>query len=539
MSRGIDLTLRVIAQSKNTAAVGLLESAFLSTSELVRKLAGNILVSRRSGQGLEAVIRNFDPFDADAVELVNSNRDKIIPGLHGALVDQDPTLARQAFRLAYTQNFYEVLPTLAAYCLGPGSQDKSGVALNANFLKMLDRYVAAMDKNDPAEHHLLHKLVLPELTKILTPKIKEYRFAKHELTLVVFLRLYPFFLEAGNDRDMYLQLRLPNSPIYVTAYRRLLKESEDYLFQLVIRCLDRLNPPSLILQVVAERADAPFLTVLFKSITKPLPLELKTNLAKLPPLTWIGQMDSFLNKIDADAQCGFVLFLQNLNLKPDELQTYLLKIFENGKEAGRVAALSALADFSGKEVDQVFWDASGDTDPTVQVEALHLLNAREVPGAASRIIQFAESPHEEVRNTIQKLLPNFRFDRFMQTFDKLDDEHRRRMFRVVKQLDKQTADELSKMLSLGEPLLKAKALLCINYCVEIVPLVEDALCDVLMHGEVPTLRCKAAEHLVAGQREEGRVVLIQALHRDASPEVREAAKKSLENRPAPWHHDGG
>lgn len=538
MTRGIDLTLQVIARSKNQAAAGLLETAFQSTSTTVRKLAGKILVSRRTGQGLEAIIRHFDPADPEKVELVNSHRERLISGLYGAIVHEDPTLARQAFRVAYTQKFYEVLPTLAAYCLGPGRQDKSGLSLNADFLKFLDRYTESLENNDPVEHQLLYNTVLPEFVRILVQKVQEYRVSRHELILTVYLRIYPFLSEAGNDRELYLQLRLPNSPVHIAVYRRLIKESDTYLFQFIKRCLDRLNPPPIIPQIIAERAAPPFLESVFRCIKKPLSLEIKANLANLPPLTWISQIDSFLSQIDADAQCGLVLLLQNIKLKDEELQTYLLKIFEHGKEEGRVAALSALAAFSGAEINRLVWDASGDDDPSVQIEALTQLNTREIPGAASRIIQFAESPHEEVRNTIHRLLPSFRFGRFMQTFDHLDDEHRRRMFNIVRLLDKHTPRELQKILSTGEPILKAKALLCLDYCKEVIPLVEDALCDVLMEGEVPALRCKAAAFLAAGQRESSRAVLVQSLHRDASAEVRDAAKKSLESRPTYWKQDG-
>jgi hypothetical protein len=212
---------------------------------------------------------------------------------------------------------------------------------------------------------------------------------------------------------------------------------------------------------------------------------------------------------------------------------------ENGHAKARLAALTALAAFTGADVDRIVWNASGDAEPTVQVEALTQLNTRDIPGATSRIMQFVSSPHEEVRDTIQKLLPNFRFSRFMQTFEQLDNEHRRRMFNVVRKLDKHAATELSAMLRLGEPVSKAKALLCIDYCLEIVPQVEDALCDVLAHDELPKLRCKAAEQLVAGRQESSRMALVQALHRDADPEVRESAKTSLKSRMPSWNQHGG
>jgi hypothetical protein len=530
MTRGIDLTFQVLAQSKNQAATGLLESAFHSTNVLARKLAGNILISRRSGKGLDAIIRNFDPADPDLVKLINVNREKLMSGLHGTIVDKDTELARQAFQLAYSQSFYEVLPTLAAYCLGPGSQETSGASLHGDFLKFLDKYTAALDKNDPSEHHLLYNTVLPELTKILIQKIGEYRYTRHELSLTVYLRLYPFLTDAGVGHDLYLQLRLSNSPVYVAAYRRLLQDSEPYVFHVITRCLDRLNPPPIVSLIISERADIPFLDALFRGIKLPLTLEHKTNLAKLPPLTWINQIDDFLDQFDVDAQCGLVVLLQNANLPEEESRTHFLNIFEHGKGAGRVAALSALAQCSGANIDRLIWEAAGDSDPAVQVEAMTQLNSRKIAGAMTRIMQFVESPHEEVRKAVKKLLPSFRFDRFIQTFDQLDDDSRRRMFGIVRMLDKRTPDELTKMLHSDETILKAKALLCIDYCLDIVPLVEDALCDILIHEEMPTLRSKAAELLVAGQQETSRSMLVQALHRDVNPVVRDAARKSLEER---------
>ena len=539
MARGIDLTLRVVAKSKNQAAVTALEAAFLSTNDVLRKLAGNILVSRRSGQGLEIIFRNFDPTVPDLVALVNENRKRLIPGLQGAIVDKDVTLARRAFRLAYTQNFYEVLPTLTAYCLGPGAQEGGSFSLSYDFLKFLNKYTAALEKNDPSEHQLLYNFLLPEFAKILTQKIKEYRFSKHELTLTVYLRLYPFFAESGVDRDLCLQLWLSNSPVYVAAYRRLVKDSESYLFQLIIRCLERLNPPPIIPQIISERADIPFLASLFRSIKKPLSLELKTNLANLPPLAWVNQIDSYLDQFDPEAQCGLVLLVQNMALTEDQIQTVLLKIFEHGNGEGRVAALSALVTFQGARIDRLIWDAAGDEDPMVQIEALTQLNMREIPNAMSRIMQFVESPYEAVRDTIQRLFPNFRFNRFMEMFDQLDEGNRRHMFNIVRHLDKQTPKELSKMLNLGEPMDRAKALLCIDFnSREIVPLVEDALCDTLVRDEVSQLRRKAAELLVAGNRSESRSTLVQALHRDENPDVRAAAKTSLENRPTQWQQGG-
>jgi HEAT repeat protein len=150
-----------------------------------------------------------------------------------------------------------------------------------------------------------------------------------------------------------------------------------------------------------------------------------------------------------------------------------------------------------------------------------------------RLLQFADSPHEQVRETVFELLPNIRFDRFFQTFDKISEEQRRTLFKLVKVMDPETVNELAKLLAESEPLVKIKALLCIGYG-DLVPALEDAVCGVLTDGETPLLRIAAAKLLAKGRREMSRSILVQALHRDNDPVVRAAAKTSLENRPVAW-----
>jgi len=56
----------------------------------------------------------------------------------------------------------------------------------------------------------------------------------------------------------------------------------------------------------------------------------------------------------------------------------------------------------------------------------------------------------------------------------------------------------------------------------------------LMNAEKPAVRVKVATLLAAGRREFSRGTLVQAFHRDTHPDVRAAAKQSLENRPTQW-----
>ncbi|MDR3183171.1 MAG: hypothetical protein LBT89_09695 [Planctomycetaceae bacterium] len=529
MAGGVDLTFQVLKATQNQAANGLLTAAFKSSNEDIRKVAGITLMSRKGGSGIDTIINDFDPDDEFLVGLIRDNRSKMIPGLRTAVVGSDTMLAKQAFRIAYSQSIYEVLPSMFAYCFGPGSQDKNFVHRQNEMLKFCDRYIEALERKESHERHLLVHTIFPELVKTIRTKVKEFRHDANELTLKVFLRFYPFFSDV--ESELKQVLRIASTPVYLAAYRRLLSDNDVYLFQFIARCLDRFNPPPLILQVIATRFDMQFLPFIFRQIKEPLPMEIQTNLGNLPPVEWLEQIGAVFDKLDGEALQGFVTFLQYLPMSDADMEAYLLRVFYHGQGVGRIAAFNALKPMKNEKTDRLVWDAAGDTDPDIQVEALTELTSRNLPGMSSRIIQFASTPNVRVRETIQKLLPNFKLVWFMEVFDKLDDERRRKMFDVVRHLDERIGEKLSIMLEAGDEVAKQRALVCLDYCSDLVQQSEKALCWLLQNGDLREFRLKCAELLINGKTDESRSALVQAFHRDSDADIRNAAKMSLENRP--------
>jgi HEAT repeat protein len=426
--------------------------------------------------------------------------------------------------------FFEIIPSLLSIFQDQESTEDIQNSLAEKIQKLVEKFVNALEERK--NRHRLYDVILPEIVSILTRGLKNYHRNDPDLLLLVSLQLYSFLTEERAAGLLQL-LKRPSSMLSGTIHRVLSSKKDPFIFRFLVQCLDKNDPPPLALSVLSKRTDLPFITFFLSNLKNPLSETIKSNLAQIPPLSWLNAPQNLLNQLNEEAQSGMVELVQNLNFSETEIQSKLIDIFHHGKGKCRLDALTLLATFSGERIDQLIWDAGGDSDPNVQAEALSLLSKRNIPNASSRILQFANSPNDLVRETIQKLLPNFRFSRFFDTFDQLKEEQRRMLFNVVKMLDSQTVDELANILVIGEPKSKAKALLCIEYG-KLVPALEDALCSVLAKGELPLLRSKAAELLAEGRRELSRSTLVQSLHRDVAPEVRAAAKKSLENRPTSW-----
>ncbi|MDR0337594.1 MAG: hypothetical protein LBI18_10940 [Planctomycetaceae bacterium] len=526
---GINITTRILAQSKNNAAIPLLEKALTSSLEEVRRSAGNQLIAVSGTKILLKLIDKFDPADETMIHLFNIHRDKIFSALRIAVSGSDPYLARNAFRVIYTQRYFELLPSMLSTFLNQDKTEEGNSSLSEGILRLLEKYVQALEERK--HRRRFHETILSEIVTVLFRGLKDFHRNDPDLFLVVFLQLYVFMTDKHSSLTKLLSI--PTSIFYGAIHRFLIARQEPYVFRFLVHCFEHPNPPPVVLAAFSKRSDLPFIVYFLKNIAEPISVALQVNLAAVCPIEWFVSSASLLDQLDEQAQAGLAILVQHAGLSQSEVQLKLLDLFHRGKTKGRLKALTALMQFSGDQIDQLIWDAGGDADPNIQAEALTLLAKRNIPNANFRILQFANSPHKIVRETIQKLLPNFRLSRFFEMFDQLTDEQRRSMFNVIKVLDSQVVSGLTQILVMGEPLDQAKALLCVEYGAMVLPL-EDSLCGVLAKGELSAIRVKAAELLAMGRRELSRSTLVQAFHRDPDPMVQATAKRSLEKRPAPW-----
>ncbi len=529
MTKGIDITLDLLAKSKNRTAVKLLDAAFHSTDESVRKQAGTHLIQIRGSKGIMEMIRLFDPTDRNMIDLFQENRDRVISALRIAISGKDTMLARNALRVANSLRFFEVIPLLLAVFMDQGALTTEDSTLENSILRLAEKYIQALEER--RNRNFLYGKIMPEIVEVLAKGLNDY----HRNDPPLFLKLFVYFYVYWSDvkPEVMRPFENPSSTAYLALFRLLLSEKDKRFYHFVFYSLDNPYPMSIASTVFAKRSDTPFLNAVLKEIGTRVTAEMRVNLRKIRNIEWLENLPALLERLSGDAQIGLISLLRTLDLSPGELQARLMSVFLNGKTETRCEALRVLVDTPGTRTDKLVWDASGDADPGVQIQAFELLQKVAPDKAASRMLQFAGSPHPVVREKIKMLLPEFRFVRFLEAFDQMTEDQRRIMFRIVRDLDVGVDRQLADMLDGVDPLTKARALLCIEYG-NIIPAMEEAICRVLLHETNVKLRVRAAVMLAEGRRDVSRSTLVQAMHRDTDPEVRAAAKDSLTRRPAAW-----
>lgn len=531
MQKGIDLTIKILSQSKNQRALSLLDAAVSSSETKIRHLAGRELMAARGGRGVTAMIRRYDPKDPHLVEVFRENHDKSLPAIRSALISHDLTLARQALLVAKTQKYFELLPTLLALFMDRGEADvEDPPPLVETIESLMEDYVEALEER--RNRRKLYEIILPEVLRIMYKGVREFHRKDPDLILHVFLSMYPYFPE-DEEEELTEVLRNPTATAYLGLHKLLFAGKEPSVLRFFVHCMNRSNVPVMVLSNLAKRDDPELIAFFFHQADEYLSLNLRKNLGQVQSPAFLEKLSEILPKMDDQAQSGLVKSLPYLELTDRNRNLLLVEIYTHGSAEGRRKVIEAIARQTGPEYDRFLWNATDDKDPEVQAFALKMLQERNLPNVMTRILSYIDSPHQVVRETVQELLPEFRFSKYLDSFGQMNEAQRRKMFDLIKKLDERTVDEIARILMLGEPEEQAKVLCCVEYG-NLVDATEDTLCAVASKGKTAELRKKAVQLLGKGRRELSRGTLVQVFHRDPAPEVREAAKKSLQSRPAPW-----
>ncbi len=529
MAKGIDTTLDLLAKSKNRAALALLTQAFHSSDERMRFEAGMYLVHIRGTKGIGEIIRSFDPADKKLIDIIHAHREIVVAALRIALSGNDLDLARRALDMALSQHFFELLPMLLTAFLDQSAFATNDSTLETSILTLSEQFVQALEERK--NRSFLYGKVMPETMEVLARGLNDFHRNDPQLFLVLFTYFYNYLSDV--KPEVMRPFENPSSTAYFALFRLLMTSENERVIHFLFHSLDNPYPVAIVSNVFAKRSDTHFLNTVLTWLAQRVAPEMRANLRKISRIEWLDSYSELTGRLSSDAQVGLVAIIQALELSSEALQIKLQNLFQTACPEARCAVLRALIEFSGERRNGLVWNACGDPDPRVQVIALELLKKFMPEKAVSRMLQFTSSPHPAVREKIRALLPEFRFARFLETFDQMPDDHRQLMFRVVRELDKSVDAQLNDILEEHDPLMKARALLCIEYA-QIVPNMEEAICGVLLHETHEKLRVRAALMLAGGRRDVSRSTLVQAMHRDASAEVRAAAKDSLTRRPAAW-----
>lgn len=518
MSRGLEKTLQILAATENEAAVQVLIPALDSPDGSVQEAALRALLARRSAAAQREVIRRLHTINEEWKQVISDSSGRMSQALRDAVLDADDQTCRNACQAILWFREYDLIPTLVN--AAEDETNPHGDLVATTLMELCDLLYEELAS--PRDYHQRRdpQLVRRHVTGSLEDSVR--RFTRHKRPIIV----ESFLLLAGRDNATLMQIL--NDPLhasFVPLVQTLTHSARPGVMRLVLSHVDNPQAPTAMMSVISHRTDRKFVEHLLRKIGHTPSPGAKVNLKRIEAIAWLRTDYTLVDALDESAQHSAIQLVMASRMKPADQYPLVRHLATKGKDAGRRAAVAALAEFSGVEANQLALASLKDTDAHVQAAALSQLRHRGIPGALPILLDHVDSPHHIVRQAARASLSEFAFPRYLAAFEMLEPEVARSTGLLVKRIDINTLSLVRQEMqsSSGKRRLRA---LAVARTIAAVPQLEEAIHE-LLEDEDHIVRAAAATALAESDSGATRAALEAARH-DTSLTVQEAVAASLE-----------
>lgn len=517
MIRGLDVTVRVLATTRNATAVSWLVSLLASSNPAVRRRALQGLLERRESAAHLAILQRWHLLDEEELAICKRRSARLSKLMVEALSHSNPRLAANACRAIWDLHDFDRIPTLVRLCADPKNPlaEHASVSVSALAQELHRELTGPRDyavRRDPA---LVRRAVMPALEQA----VRGYSEEQSELIVEAFL-----ILASPDDSLLQHVLAEPSAPAYEAATRLLLNSDVPGVLDQVFRLLEEPFPPSIVAKVLELRRDPPFLHQLFSRPAESWGAGLRRQISRIADWPWLENDLVTLGRLPDQERAVAVEWMAASALGPERLLDAIRAISRDGGVASRRAAARVASEFSGPQADAILIGAAEDPHPDVQAVAAAQLRKRQLPGALRRLVELLDSPHEVLRNAAAQALRGVTFRRFVHLFGMLDEAARRTLGPFVLRADPNAVAELTEELHSVSRVRRLQALELTN-ALQAAGQVRERLLEMSHDADhIVRLQCLA---VFRDSRLPFALERLQAMQDDPVASVREAAREAV------------
>jgi HEAT repeat protein len=516
LGSGFDITVAILADSPNEAAVGVLVPALASSSREIQEGALRALVQRRSVAGHLELVRRWDSMSDRWRSMIVEQGGRISVAVREALLSKDHHVFSNGCQAAVAIREFDLMPVLVGVV---EEADNPHAHLAAQTMVELaellhDELAAPRDYRERRDPQLMRQHVVGSLESSLLRSDQP----PHVEVVESFLLL----TQSDNSTLRRILDDLHHSA-HTSMRATLCSSPRPGVMRIILKYLEKTSSPTAVLQVLAHRRDVPFLRRLSKSLGTELSETVRRNLRRIDRFAWFDELPLLKALNETEQSMALQIAVASGALR-DDVFAVVRFLLREGNAGGRRAAAAALREFRGFESNELAMIALDDTDPLVQAAIIPQLRERGIPGAMARIIALVDSSHEAVRTTAQRSLAEFNFQRYLAAFDILDDEVRRTTGALVRKVDEQTLPQLVDELDSPSRIRRVRGLQVAPLVSAVAELEEEIIAH--LSDEDQFVRAEAARAL-GTINSAGAQQALQAAQHDRSAGVREVVEQSL------------
>lgn len=517
MSGGLQATFQLLAKTENEAAVPLLLAALDSPAPRIQLAAVRAILERRSPAGLREIVRRYASIDDAWKKVIQEYSGRLLPALRDALLSSDAEFAANGCLTARMFREYDLIPTLIVALEDDANPNREAAA--AALSDLADELYQDLAQSREDRRRRDPQISRRNATSSLEASLQRYGRHQRIEPVEAFLQL-----ATRDNAELTRILADPRASIFTAILQVMHGSQRPGVIRLLLGFLDDARPPSAGLTSLFRRTDKRTIDNLLKKIGSEPSVMARGNLKQVDTIAWIADHE-LLGKLDAAQQHSVVKMAVLSGLKRADIVATLEFFVAHGKPAGRRAAVLALADYTGADVNAMVLRALRDDDPHVKASALGQLRRRGIPGALTTLIDALDSEQRPVAEAARANLEEFSFRRFLPAFELLEEDVRRTTGGLVRKVDLTTAAQLREEMESPQGKRRMRAM----KITMALDMVTEMQADIIARAsdEDHLVRVEAVRALSSAHSLDALHVL-QDLQSDSSFAVREAAAAALE-----------
>lgn len=450
MKSGLQKTFQFLKKTENEAAVELLIQGLDSKLDAIRAESLRTLLERRSPAGHRAVFARLPKLDESDRSIIAERPDRMAKVVSEALKTADKKTCLNAFKAILTFRLYAVLPALTAVLKTPDSPlFKPATQIIA---ELTEAFYQELSGKDRPEKHRDYDTLRKRMSGTLEEAVGSYSIHQSQEVLEAFLML-------AKPQSVVLRriLQTPDETVHAPLVEIMKTSQRGGVLRLLLSFLEDPQMPNVARNILTTRKDVKFLQNLTTHIgTKPVRGVLE-SLTTFKTFAWAKPDEPVFDQLDDACQESLVTILVHSGVKRSEVLETLGHLLLHGKPGGRRAAAKAIEPFRQPEATELVRAALNDEDPEVLAALLPQLRPRKVPDALSLMIRMVDCPHQEVRASLGKAMPEFTFRQFMANFDSMPEALLPTTGHLVQKIDLKAKAELLAELDGLSPVRRRRA----------------------------------------------------------------------------------
>lgn len=518
MSDGLAITFQVLTESRNHAVGDVLAFAYESHDPQIRRFAIESILRSPRGQGSLRVVETWHELVSDFRELILKSPRQLIGGIRAALRSKNRQAVENGLELTALLGESQLMPEL----LRLAENERCALKPRAErvVIAVADS-MAQKAKSASDRHYVQRSTIRGQVVECLEKAVQ--RYPQHRCLAIV-----EAFLISADSSSHYLKRCLSNPrDMAMSAIVKVLAESnrstivDDMLVELLA---SRSTPPTVV-RVWSQRADFEFIQVFCIKVGKFPNDIIRRNLKRMKSVRWLKGSLSHLSDLNEHQQIAVVQILRHASLDKNDVFRVIEFLMIHGSKEVRRRAAEKLRDIRTPAADRLVSRYVEHEDPAIQSIMLSQLRDRNIPGAVAALVRALDSEHPQVQNAAQRSFPDIDIDRYLVSFDSMDDESQRSSGELMLKIDKNAIPKIESELSSGIRNRRLRAV----HVVEVLGLIDqlcEAVAEVLDEDDY-FVRLEAVRLLGRCRSSFSRRVLRDAMM-DPSSKVRRAAEKALQ-----------